>query len=202
MKTLELPLVNGFDDLASFAVTKIAEVPWKKDFPYCPAVTLHIAHTADALLLQYDVEEDNVKAVCVSSNGPVWEDSCVEFFVKTPGSPFYFNFETNCIGTGLASKRLSRESCRHFSPVMMEQVKRKSSLPHTQIDTGKGKWTLELTVPFKLLDCGERPEKLLANFYKCGDKTAQTHFVAWAPIDNPKPNFHLPEFFGQLTLLW
>lgn len=202
MKTLELPLVEGFGKLNLFASAKISELPWEKDFPYCPDVTLYIAHTTDALLLRFDVEEDNIKALCVSSNGPVWEDSCVEFFVRTPKSPFYYNFETNCIGTGLASKRLSRESCRHFSPAMMDQVKRKSSLPHTQINTGKGRWTLELTVPFKVLDCGQKPEMLLANFYKCGDKTEHPHFVAWSPIDNPKPNFHLPEFFGQLTLLW
>ena len=202
MKILELPLVAGFEDLASFAKTEIKEIPWAKEFPYRPGVKLAAAHTGTAVLLHFDVEEDNVKAVCVSSNGPVWEDSCVEFFVKTPGSPFYYNFETNCIGTGLAAKRLDRNSCRHFSPAMMEKVIRKSTLPHTQINTGKGKWSLDLTVPFSVLDCGEKPEMLLANFYKCGDRTAQPHFISWSPIDNPKPNFHLPEFFGQLKLLW
>ena len=147
-------------------------------------------------------KEDDVKAVCVSDNGPVWEDSCVEFFVKTPDSPYYFNFETNCIGTGLAAKRSSRKDCTHFTAAMMERILRKSSLPAVPVNDGKGEWTLELTVPFSVLDCGNRPGRLLANFYKCGDKTAQPHFLSWAPIDTPSPDFHRPEFFGELLLEW
>ena len=38
MKTLELPLVAGFEDLASFAKTEIKETPWAKEFPYRPGV--------------------------------------------------------------------------------------------------------------------------------------------------------------------
>lgn len=203
MKTLELPLVNGFDDLGSFAVTKIAEVPWKKDFPYCPAVTLHIAHTADALLLQYDVEEDNVKAVCVSSNGPVWEDSCVEFFVKDPDSRYYYNFETSCIGVGLAGKRVSRQEFTHFAPEEMAQVKRRASMPCEPVEAaGETQWSVELEIPFAVLDCPAKPAALLANMYKCGDKTATPHFLSWSPVLTPVPDFHRPEYFGKLTLIW
>jgi hypothetical protein len=37
-----------------------------------------------------------------------------------------------------------------------------------------------------------------ANFYKCGDKLAEPHFIAWSNIDTPKPDFHRPDFFGQV----
>jgi hypothetical protein len=40
----------------------------------------------------------------------------------------------------------------------------------------------------------------MANFYKCGDETPEPHFLSWNPIDLPKPNFHVPQFFGQLEL--
>ena len=38
-----------------------------------------------------------------------------------------------------------------------------------------------------------------ANFYKCGDRLKQQHYLSWNPIDLPRPNFHCPEFFGELT---
>ena len=44
------------------------------------------------------------------------------------------------------------------------------------------------------------PESIRANFYKCGDKTAHPHYLSWSPIDTPKPDFHRPEFFGELIL--
>ncbi|MCB0276848.1 MAG: diguanylate cyclase, partial [Calditrichaeota bacterium] len=25
------------------------------------------------------------------------------------------------------------------------------------------------------------------------------HWLTWAPVEHPKPNFHLPEFFGTLV---
>ena len=42
------------------------------------------------------------------------------------------------------------------------------------------------------------PEKILGNFYKCADETMNPHFVSWSPIDLPEPNFHCPEFFGNI----
>lgn len=202
MKTLKIPYADGFGDLAGFAAAVLDEVPWADEYPYKPLVRLFAAHNAEALLLRFEVEEDDVRAVCLTANGPVWEDSCVEFFVKTPGSPFYFNFETNCIGTGLAAKRTSRTDCSHFSSDMMRKVIRRSSLPAEPMKGGKGAWSLELEVPFGVLDCGAKPHTLMANFYKCGDKTAQPHFISWAPIGCPTPDFHRPEYFGKLELQW
>ena len=36
------------------------------------------------------------------------------------------------------------------------------------------------------------------NFYKCGDQLPVPHFVAWNNIQSAEPNFHLPEFFGEI----
>ena len=40
-----------------------------------------------------------------------------------------------------------------------------------------------------------------ANFYKCGDKTLQPHFLSWSPIHSEKPDFHRPEDFGIINFL-
>ena len=200
--SLKVPRVSGFEDLASFAKAAIDTVCWPDAFPYKPEVRLAIAHDGRAVLVRFDVEEVNPRAVTTFSNGPVWEDSCVEFFVKEPASPFYFNFETNCIGTGLAAKRTCREDFTHFDEARMAQVIRRSSLPKEPVDiSGPAAWSLELEVPFSLICEGEGvPPRLLANFYKCGDKTAVPHFLSWSPVRAPKPDFHRPEYFGELIL--
>ena len=50
------------------------------------------------------------------------------------------------------------------------------------------------------LDPANLPHSIRANFYKCGDKTAHPHYLSWSPIDTPKPDFHRPDFFGELLL--
>lgn len=200
--SLNVPRVSGFDELASFAKGAVDTVCWPADYPYKPDVRFAIAHDGRALLIRFDVVEDNPRAVTTENNGPVWEDSCVEFFVKEPDSPYYFNFETNCIGVGLAAKRLSRSECTHFDAERMARVVRRSSLPAQPLDLrARTAWSLELEVPFDLIcEAPGVPPQLLANFYKCGDKTAVMHFLSWNPVEVLKPDFHRPEFFGTLNL--
>ena len=65
-------------------------------------------------------------------------------------------------------------------------------------------WNLIVVIPLKLmgLDPSNLPEKILGNFYKCADETMNPHFVSWSPIDLPEPNFHCPEFFWLIYLLY
>ena len=201
-RSLNVPRVRGFEDIASFAKGAVDTVCWPAEYPYKPAVRFAIAHDGRALLIRFDVEEDNPRAVTTENNGPVWEDSCVEFFVKEPDSPYYFNFETNCIGVGLAAKRRSRSDFAHFDAALMAQVVRRASLPAQPVDIrARTVWSLELEIPFALICEGPGvPQRLLANFYKCGDKTAVTHFLSWNPVEVPAPDFHRPDFFGTLIL--
>lgn len=201
MKTLNVPAVGSFADLEKFAKTAVACVDWQDDYPYAPEVNLAVGHTSDRLLVRFDVKEDNPKAVTTENNGPVWEDSCCEFFVSVPGKTGYFNFETNCIGAGLAAWRMSREDCVHFDEEKMGKVVRRSSLGSEPVDIKETtSWSLELEVPFEVLGLDSCPDTLNANFYKCGDNTDKPHFLSWNKIDSPNPNFHLPEFFGTLVL--
>ena len=200
-KSLTIPRVSGFSELDRFAVTPVDTVCWPDQFPYAPEVTLRIAHDGRAMLLRFEVTEQNPRAVTLESNGPVWEDSCVEFFVKEPGSRYYCNIETNCIGVSLAAKRLSRNEFQHFDEARMARIVRRPSLPKNKTDLGPGSWSLELEVPFDLICDGPvPPARLEANFYKCGDKTAVPHFLSWNKVDTPSPDFHRPEFFGTLIL--
>lgn len=194
MKSLIVPEVSGWEQIGEFASDKVATLNWPGEFPYAPQVEFSIAHTPKSLLLEFRVVEQDARAVCKTPNGPVWEDSCVEFFVKDPQSEYYFNFETNSIGTPLVGKRKSRKECEHFSVQKLAMIERQVS------DIVDGQWTLRLSIPFTCLDIEGCPSTLSANFYKCGDKTAVAHFLSWNPIDTPTPDFHRPEFFGELLL--
>ena len=63
-------------------------------------------------------------------------------------------------------------------------------------------WSVGMCVPFDLIgaDPDNLPSSIRANFYKCADKSAHPHFLSWSPIDVPSPDFHRPEFFGELIL--
>lgn len=215
MKTICVPRIEGlskmsFDELnAAMEIgakrQSIDVVNWK-EFPYCPIVSFDVAADQTHLFLRYFVRGEGVKAAFTEDNDAVWQDSCVEAFFASPDGKGYFNFEMNCIATLLAAKRLSRnEGVEHFPTELMAQTIRFSTLPHEAFDERKGihEWSVVLGIPFILLgyEEGVRPEKMRANFYKCADNTRIPHYVSWNPIEVTSPDFHRPEFFGELLLM-
>ena len=77
VKAADIPAL--FKDNA-VSYNKIDTVDWAAEYPYCPQVEFAIAHKGDAILLHYRVEEDSVRAEAGTDLGPVWQDSCCEFF--------------------------------------------------------------------------------------------------------------------------
>ena len=63
-------------------------------------------------------------------------------------------------------------------------------------------WDVAYELPFKLLQLFfpdfSPSGKIRGNFYKCGDLTAQEHYLAWNRVDAERPDFHLPKYFGAL----
>lgn len=176
-------------------------VNWHQEYPYAPDVKFHIAHDRKSIAVLFEVEEEHIRAVTLEDNGPVWEDSCVEFFVRSPRGDGYFNFERNCAGALLAAFRRSRNDAHSFTPEELAQIRRFGSLPHALVDNLEGgKWWVVEVIPFSLLGFDEMPESIDANLYKCGDRCRTPHFLSWSPIELPEPNFHCPEFFGTIRL--
>ena len=184
----------------------IDKVNWPEQFPYCPETTVEITNDHAFLFLKYAVKGEQLRAATVDDQGPVWEDSCVEFFCQVPGERHYMNFETNCVGAMVASRRLGRdEDVQPLPPEQMALIERKCTFPRQVIAEKDGvfAWTVELKIPLFLIFGNKElvfPQKLRANFYKCADMTKRPHFVSWQPIALPKPNFHCPDFFGEITL--
>ncbi len=214
MKSLKVPFVEGLDSMMSrrfemtmeseAARTSIGTVNWP-DYPYRPRVSFMVARSSERIYIMYYVTCLDLRATVMEDNGPVWEDSCCEFFVADPTDGTYYNFELNCIGTLLAAKRTGRNDAVHFGPEAMKRIVRQTSLPREACDVSGRifRWSASLGIPFDLIgvDRTALPPFLMANFYKCADGTGHPHFLSWNPIENaPEPDFHRPDCFGKLYL--
>ena len=175
---------------------------WKENgFHQGPEVTFCPELTENGVKMHITVQELNPKRVMTKHFEPVHLDSCVEWFVNfSPAtSDRYFNFEVNANGVMNVAFRKDRHE---FQEMTVEDVE--SLHIHTKIE--ENLWTVEYEVPFALMEkyipgfVRAEEMKVLANFYKCGDETEYPHFGAWKKVETPEPDFHRPEYFGELIL--
>jgi hypothetical protein len=211
MNSLSVPYLNGIDQhtplqyistlLDEGPKQQLVHVPWA-DYPYHPDVFFSIAHGSDAIFIKYFVKEKAIRAVNTTLNSPVYNDSCVEFFIAFDDDPAYYNFEFNCIGTHLSAYGDNKTGRTLLPAHISQQLKYKSVLTNDQKQEAVG-WELTLMIPitaFYFHNIGSlKGKKCVANFYKCGDELPEPHFVSWSNIQWPQPNFHLRQFFGSLV---
>ena len=189
---------------AGIAYTSIDNVNWPDAYPYKPRVEFAAAHTGDALLLHYRVEEQSVRAIARQDHEHIWEDSCVEFFCMPAGDGIYYNVECNCTGKLLVAVGKDRNERLAAPAEIMQSIDRWASLGTTPFDTRlePTKWELALRLPiaafFKHKFDSFDGLTASGNFYKCGDCLPVPHFISWNPITTENPDFHRPEFFGQI----
>lgn len=206
MKKLNVPFIENTEDreeLKSLPRHKIDQISWT-EYPYLPEVNFKIAYTNHSIFLEYKVREKHLKAIYKETNEPVYKDSCVEFFISFD-QIHYYNFEFNSIGTALVGYGTAERDLRKRLPVdLIEKIKTESIIKDRKVGDEE-QWTLQLQIPFELfynenLSC-LKGTKATANFYKCGDDLPEPHFVSWNKIETTEPNFHLPEFFGEITFM-
>lgn len=209
MKTINVPLVS-FENRDMDSVLELEGarfdvdcVNWPGEFPYAPLCSGRIARTEGSLVVDFRVSGLDLRAENKNDNGSQWEDSCVEFFVQDPDGSVYYNFEINALGKVLACAGPDRHNRVHRPEEEMEAIARFATVKKLDAPKeGVQSWRVCIIIPFELIgaDPENLPSKLRANFYKCGDKTAHPHFLSWSPIGTPNPDFHRPEFFGELIL--
>lgn len=183
---------------------EINTVNWPDQFPASPQVSFKIAHNGTHLFIHYFVKEDEILAKTIEDNGPVWTDSCVEFFISFGDSPYYYNAEFSCIGTALLAHRENKENAEHANRDIMKSISRYSSLDNKPFDKRQGdfEWDMLLVIPVSAYWKSGLSSfdgiKARGNFYKCGDSLTVPHYLSWNPILTSTPNFHKPDFFGEL----
>ena len=207
----ERPEINAVWDKAPWTGIKslqlthyMGEKP--EHFPFTEA---KIAYDNLAIYVIFRVKDRYVKAVTSTHQGPVYKDSCVEFFFSPDDNSTdgYFNLEMNCGGTMLFHHQvLPRTNQVHVAEEDIQLVEVAHSLPEIvdpEIEE-ETTWCVEYRIPFSVLasyhdfPIPENGTSWRANLYKCADDTSHPHWLTWAPIDLPGPDFHQPDFFGTL----
>ncbi|WP_207534499.1 carbohydrate-binding family 9-like protein [Desertivirga arenae] len=178
---------------------EIKEVSWQ-EYPYSPNTSFSVAYTKNAIALKYYVQEKAIKALNIYSNQPVYEDSCVEFFIAFNDELEYYNIEFNCTGTCCAGFGKEKNSRKKISDRNIEKIRHETWIRSKGILEGDIYWELTVLIPlsvFQFHTLGNLlNSKCKVNFYKCGDHLPEPHFLSWTRINNPTPNFHMPEYFG------
>lgn len=185
-------------------VQKLDCINWP-GWPYKPDVEFRIGHDDSGIMLEWKVDEQSVRALQGTPGGEVYEDSCVEFFFQPdPADPHYYNFEWNAAGVMYLAWRTGRNDPEYAPAEVLSLVKAESSLGPAPFSekAAEGPWTLKLHIPLEALWRSSIRNlhglKAKANFYKCGDGLKVPHFVTWAPVGTPGPDYHRPEYFADL----
>ena len=127
----------------------------------------------------------------------VWEDSCLEVFLAFTENE-YINLEANSNSALRASVGPDRTDRKFISLMDIEQ-------PQLSALEGPDSWEIFLFVPSdmvrSLYNIDLKPGvHFKGNFYSCGDLTPAPHYSAWNSVDTAAPDFHRPEFFGDLEI--
>jgi hypothetical protein len=174
---------------------------------YAPVSMGQICYTDLGIHVKLTSYETEVTGRYENMNDPVYTDSCMEFFFQinpeTDGR--YLNFETNCLGTLLLGFGATRETRKQLNFDFRTVLGMKSTLTKDTIGSYSGPfWSVEYTIPFSFLEELYGPihvksgKKIAANVYKCGDQTKYEHYMSWNYVGNEVPQFHSPEFFGEM----
>lgn len=208
MKEYIITQYAGAPDWDAVPVTLIDCFCWKEQYPYQPRSTAQVCLVDNTrLAVRLCSYEESPVSVCRQLDGPVYKDSCIEFFFNPypQTSDCYLNFE--CNHAGWLFINYGSETDWHFRHKTTEL-----GLPHPPVTTFCGKdgfgayWGVSFEIPLDfflpIYGQGEllSSHRLRGSFFKCGDDTPRPHFGSWQQIQSDKPNFHLPEYFGDLIV--
>ena len=193
---------------AAANVLKIDNYPWYKAGQK-QGTDVRLMYDDQNLYVQFRCEDKHIFSKETKHNGLVCLDSCVEFFatIDPASGPHYFNLEINCCGV----IHMGYGEQRHGRILMDEKaakgitIKTSEPGPTREESPSDNGWWVAVKVPLALI--GEFAGKKVqpkpgtpwkANFYRCGGKT-DDQYAVWNPIPWKQPDYHRPEFFGELT---
>ncbi len=185
----------------------VAEFPWFKGGSK-QATTARMLYDDKALYLQFACEDKNIWSEARPLNGTVCVDSCVEFFASPAPAkgPHYFNFEANCCGQIHLGFGPGRGDRKLIDANLARGIRVATSVPGPSKDESPADsaWWLAAALPYDALSAFTgmtiRPDSggtWRGNFYRCGGKNNQ-QFACWNPVGTPGPDFHRPEYFGEI----
>lgn len=199
LRSYTVARIDGEPDWNAVAVLDIDNQQWLD--PVNISAHAQLCYDDEALYVRMRAEEADIRAEYPADDllASTYEDSCLEFFLSPmPGDARYLNFEFNpncAAGVEIGTTKTDRTRL-----VRTDDVYEASS---ARTEDG---WEITYKVPFDFIRqfypdfTAESGTVLRGNFYKCGNLTANKHYISWSPIDSDTPNFHMPESFGELVL--
>ncbi|MDB5120040.1 MAG: hypothetical protein JWN56_1258 [Sphingobacteriales bacterium] len=177
-----------------------------------PKVQAKMMYDKQNIYVIFLVHDRYVRNMIEDYNGPVSSDACVEFFFS-PDMNFterYFNLEINSGGTPLMGYHTDgRKKYQLLEHADLDKIEISHSLPKKleKEITEPITWTIEYRLPLSVLQKFSNitaPEPGVVwrgNFYKTSSMSSNPHWMTWSVVNNPKPDFHLPQFFGILKFI-
>ncbi len=169
---------------------------------FVPEVSAKIQYDPERIFILYKVEDCFIRGDFKKDQQLVCLDSAVEIFLQPHGSRFYYNLESNCIGTILLRRNCFENGKQLHTPMppeLLKRIRRHSSLPGNlagEISTPTV-WYLALQVPREVFSSAAKFLPLAGqvwrgNVFKCADRTSHPHWLAWHKCGT----YHEPEAFG------
>lgn len=197
--------IPAYLDSLGVEFVKVDVANWPEANKQTPDARFRIVHTGDSVVINFLCTENSVAATADDMGWNVWEDACMEFFSQPADDGIYYNVECNCVGTVLLHAGPNVREREYSSRETTMSIRRWASLGRENFAerVGECTWQVVLIIPvtyyFKHHVESFSGRTIRANFYKCGDKLQQPHFLSWNPIGTPRPNFHQPKYFGTLV---
>jgi hypothetical protein len=187
---------------SGFPLAKIDVFPWgsSTDAPESYAV---LAYDQGGIYIFMRSDETVIRAEQRVQNGPIYTDSCLEFYLmpdRLDGR--YFNFECNPLGVMYISVGRERAGRTLISSEGPEYFKMKALRFPEKCDVEY--WSVSYYVPFVFIEkyvpsFNHDTRNMRGNFYKCGNLLPKPHWGCWNRVEALKPDFHRPEYFGQIS---
>lgn len=186
----------------------INNYPWDNN-GYKPETKVQLFYTENDIRIRFTSCEKKVRIEIKDINGPVYQDSCVEFFFIPckEHNESYFNIEMNAAGIYIlqVGQINTDRKLIYDLPKSVLDIKTDIDENNYMKFNNFKPWHVEYKIPFDLIReyvqefRAESGHTIYANFYKCGSKTEFNHYGCWQHITYHKPSFHRLESFGKLT---
>jgi hypothetical protein len=188
-----------------------ARLTWfhPRSSPVRPDISVRISHDGSHLRFRWQLLDSGIVSRIRTTNGPVCQDSCVEWFAQPEAGGRYINLEINAGGVRHAAvidpslrARGDSTAIRFIDPACLERLVEVHSTLPAVVDpeiAGPLSWDIEVTVPLKLFSEAFPKARLSGrwrcNMYHCADQSSLPRWAAWSPIGD-QLCFHQPDHFG------
>ncbi len=156
----------------------------------------------NTLFVRFMVSEPQLRRMTSEHNQAVWEDSCVEVFLQREGADEYVNVECSASTKMLVARGTSRCNRQHYPVEFIQTIP--LTITILENSNARSRWRADLELDLVALGLMKGDEwmedvRLRGNFYKCGDKLDEPHYLAAAEIMTSAPDFHRSEYFIPMS---